>query len=153
MALRRRSDYGVLRSLAIGGATGWSRVAQRLESGANFSHEQSRLFPGREVAALLDLVVIDEVGIRLLRPVPRGLILLPRKDGYGYRNLDAFGVEEAALVFPIEARRRDPRVRQPVKGDVVEDLVTRQFAGRARGALQRCHDCGRRLAVMVAMVE
>ena len=28
--------------------------------------------------------------------------------------------------FPIEASRRDPRVRQPVERDVVEDVVSRQ---------------------------
>ena len=105
-----------------------SGSAQRSECSPDFLSENLRLFPRGEVAAFVDLVVEDEVGIGLLRPTPRGLILLSRKDGYSHRNLDAFGVEKAALVFPIETRRRDARVRQPVQSDVVEDLVTCQFA-------------------------
>ena len=35
------------------------------------------------MAAFVDLVVVDEVGIGLLCPAPRGLILLSRKDGDG----------------------------------------------------------------------
>src|SRR5215510_3875239 len=124
-----------------------SSSAQRLERRPEFLSENLRLLPRGEVAPFVDLVVVVEVGIGLLRPAPRGLILLSRKDGYGHRNLDASGVEEAALVFPIETGRRDPRVRQPVKSDVVEDLVTRQFACSARGAVQCCNERGRRLAV------
>ena len=90
------------------------------------------LLPGRKVPAFVDLVVVDELGIRPLCPTPRGFILLARKDAHGNRNRDALGVEEAALVFPIETRRRDSRIRQPVKRDVVEDLVTRQFSDGAR---------------------
>jgi len=61
-----------------------------------------RLFPGREVAALVDPVVIDEFGIRPLRPTPRGLILLAGEDAHGSRDGDILGVEIAELVFPIE---------------------------------------------------
>jgi hypothetical protein len=56
------------------------------------------------------------------------LILLAGKDGHGHRNRDALGVEEATLVFPIEARRRDPGVGQPIQRDVVQDLVAGQVA-------------------------
>ena len=66
--------------------------------------------------------------------------------------LTPFGVEEAALVFPIETRGRDPRIRQPIERDVVEDLVWRQLARRAR---VRCKATTtmRRLAVGIIMVE
>ena len=110
-------------------------------------------FPGREVAALVELVVMDELGIRPLCPAPRGLILLARKDAHGHRDGDALGVEEAALVLPIETRRRDPRVRQPIERDVVEDLVTRQFARGARGPVQSRGDRRCRLAVSIIVVE
>ena len=103
--------------------------------------------------ALVDLVVVDELGIGALGPTPRGLILLARKDTHRDRDGDALGVEESALVFPIETRRRDPRVGQPVQRDVVEDLVTRQFARGARGTLQSRGDRRRRLAVRVVVVE
>jgi hypothetical protein len=48
--------------------------AQRLERGAHLGGEQVWLFPGREVAASVQPVVVDEVaGIRTLGPAPRGL--------------------------------------------------------------------------------
>ena len=103
--------------------------------------------------AFVDLVVVDELGIRPLCPTPRRLILLAGKDAHGHRDGDALGVEKAALVFPIETRRRDPRVRQPVERDVVEDLVARQFARGARGPVQSRGDRRRRLAVSVIVVE
>ena len=40
------------------------------------------------------------------------------------------GVEEVALVLPVEASRRDSGVRQPVERDVVEDVVPREAPGR-----------------------
>src|SRR6185437_7980334 len=96
---------------------------------------------------------MDEFGVRALGPTPRGLILLARKNAYSHRNGDALGVEKAALVLPIETRRRDPRVCQPIKRDVVEDLVTRQFAGGARGPIQSRGDRRGRLAISIIVVE
>src|SRR5262245_43447132 len=87
--------------------------AQRPEASANFFREQLWLLPGREVSTLLDLVVVDELGIRRLDPAPRRLVRLARKDAHGHRDRDAFGIPKATLVFPIEPRRRDSRVRQP----------------------------------------
>src|ERR671917_2274946 len=78
---------------------------------SNLLREDLGLFPRREVAALVDRVEVDEVRIRLLRPASRRLVLLAGKDGYGDRHGDALDVEEAALVFPVETRRRDPGVR------------------------------------------
>jgi hypothetical protein len=71
------------------------------------------------VAAFVELVVVDEVGIGPLCPTARGLILLTRKDTHSHWNGYALGVEKAALVFPIETGRRDSRVRQPIERDVV----------------------------------
>jgi hypothetical protein len=47
-------------------------LAERPEARADLFTEQVGLFPGGEVSALLDLVVVDEVGVRLLRPTPGG---------------------------------------------------------------------------------
>jgi hypothetical protein len=105
------------------------------------------------VAALVDFVEVDEVGVGLLCPAARRLILLPRKDGDGNRDRHALHVEEATLVLPVEAGRSDPRVRQPVERDVVEDLVTRQFARVARRPVQSRDDCRGGLAVGVVVVE
>jgi hypothetical protein len=105
------------------------------------------------VAAFVDLVVMDELGIGTLGPAARGLVLLAGKDAHGHRNGDALGVEKATLIFPIETRCGDPRVRQPVKRDVVEDLVTRQFARIARGPVQGLGYRRGRLAVGIVVVE
>jgi hypothetical protein len=56
-------------------------------------------------------------------------------------------LKKPPLVFPIELGRRDPRVRQPIERDVVEDLVTRQFASRTRGPVQGRDDRRGGLAV------
>ena len=44
--------------------------------------------------AFVELVVMDEFGIRPLCPTPRGLIELVRKDAHGYRDGDVFHVEK-----------------------------------------------------------
>jgi hypothetical protein len=80
-------------------------------------------------------------------PSLSGSAALAGKDRHGGRDGEALGVEEATLVFPIETRRGDPRVRQPIERDVVEDLVTRQFAGGARWSVQSGGDRRGRLAV------
>ena len=105
------------------------------------------------MAALIDLVVVDEVGVGPLGPAPRRLILLAGKHAHGHRDGDALGVEEATLVFPVETGRRDPSVREPVERDVVEDLVARQFAGGARGSVQRLHDRRGRLAAGIIVIQ
>jgi hypothetical protein len=104
------------------------------------------------VAALVELVVIDELVIGPLCPTPRGLILLARKDADGSRDGVVLGVEIAELVFPVETRRGNPRVRQPEKCDVVEDLVSCQFPCGACGPAQGRGD-RRRLAITVIVVE
>src|SRR5215471_11006779 len=86
------------------------RSAQCAERRADLFGEELRLFPGGEVAALGDLVVVDEVGVGPFGPGARRLVLLVREDARGHRDGDALGVEEAELVFPVQTRRRDPRV-------------------------------------------
>jgi hypothetical protein len=54
-----------------------------------------------KVLAFVDLVVIDEIGIRPIDPTPRSLILFAGKYAHGHRNGDALGVEKTSLVFPI----------------------------------------------------
>jgi hypothetical protein len=76
------------------------------------------------MSAFLDLVVIDQLVIRALRPAPRGLIVLAGKHAHGSRDGDVSGVVNAELVFPIEASRGSRRVRQPVERDVVKDVVS-----------------------------
>src|SRR5215218_8719890 len=129
------------------------QLAKRPECGSDLLGEQLRLLPRREVTTLVDLVEVDELGIGLLGPAARGLILLAGKDAHGHRNRDALGVEKATPVFPIQTRCRDPRVRQPIKRDIVEDLLTRQFARGARGPVQSRGDRRSRLAASIIVVE
>ena len=66
-----------------------------LNAAAQFGGEELRLLPGREVAAFVELVVVDQLRIRLLRPAPRRRIDLVGKGAHGDRDLDAPDVEEA----------------------------------------------------------
>ena len=83
------------------------------------------------MAAFVDLVVMDEFGIRLLRPAPWSRIDFVRKDAHGNRDGDAFGIEipEFVLILPIETGARKRRVRQPGDRDVVEDVIAREALG------------------------
>src|SRR6266446_3563269 len=69
---------------------------------------------------------MDEFGVRPLCPTPRNGIDLVGKDADGNRDGDVLRGEKGKLVFPIQASRRDGRVRQPVEGDVVENVVSRK---------------------------
>src|ERR1700754_3440488 len=64
------------------------RLAKRPERGAELLGEDLRLLPGREVAAFVDLVVVDEIRIGPLGPAPRRLVQLARKDGHRGRDGD-----------------------------------------------------------------
>jgi hypothetical protein len=83
-----------------------------------------RLLPGRIVPAFVNLIVIDEFVIGPLCPTPRGLVVLPRKDAHSSRDEDVDCVVKVEVGFPIEASRRNRRVRQPVERDVVEHVVS-----------------------------
>src|SRR5215208_897500 len=108
------------------------RSTQRPEGVAQLLREDLRLLPGGEVPALLDPVVVNELRIRLLRPALRSRIELVREDGDTNRDLDARDVEEGQMALPVEAGRGHCRIRQPVVGDVVEDVVARE-ASRISG--------------------
>src|SRR5918994_4848101 len=71
-------------------------LPQRLETRAHLAHEELRLLPRREVCAFFELVVVDQLGIRLLRPTPRHLVYLFGERAHGHRDLDAPHIEEAA---------------------------------------------------------
>ena len=78
---------------------------------------------------------MNEFGVRLFCPTPRGWIEFVGEDAHGDRDRDAFGGEEpiCPLVLPIETGARERGVRQPGHRDVVEDVVAREafgFAGK-----------------------
>ena len=82
--------------------------------------------------AFVELVVVDEFGIRAFRPARRSLVQLFREDAHGNRDGDAFDSEERNLALeclPIEASPGNRGVRQPGKRDVVEDIISCQAFG------------------------
>src|SRR5438309_9993949 len=106
-----------------------SSRAQRPEGGAELFGEELGLFPGCEVAASVDLVVMDEVvRVGALGPAPRCLVQLVREHADGERDRDLLGVEEVRFVLPVETGRGYPGVGQPVERDVVKQVVPREVA-------------------------
>src|SRR5512134_212125 len=61
---------------------------QRPERRADLGREELRLFPRREVTALVDLVEVDEIAISALGPALGCAIDLAGKHGYPDRNRD-----------------------------------------------------------------
>src|SRR5437868_619756 len=107
-------------------------LAEWLERGTDLFREEFGLFPGGKVPALGELVVVDQFGIRPLRPAPRGWIEFVREDAHSHRDGDADapdGEERCELVLPIETGAGKCRVRQPGDRDVVEDVVAREALG------------------------
>ena len=100
------------------------------------------------MTALVELVVMDEFGIRPLCPAARGRIDFVGEGAHGDRDRDAPDVEEASSRrnlrgVPVEARRGDRGVRQPIERDVVE----RRRPGSAppsfhRRRVRSCRNCG-----------
>ena len=86
--------------------------------------KSSGCFPRGEVAALLDLVEIDQVVVAVLGPAARGAVDLARKDRHRGGDRDVDRVEVVGVVLPVELRGRGAGIREPVKSDVVEHLVT-----------------------------
>src|SRR5262245_37275447 len=82
-----------------------SHLAQRAESCADLFGERLRLLPGREVPALRQPVVVNQVGIGFLGPAPRRRIELVGKDTDASRERDALGGKEGQLAFPVQTRR------------------------------------------------
>jgi hypothetical protein len=80
------------------------------------------------VPPAIELVVVDELGIRPFGPAARGRVDLVRKNAHGDRDGDTFRVEEGQLVLPVEPTSGDPRGREPGERDVVEDVVSRHGA-------------------------
>jgi hypothetical protein len=73
---------------------------------------------------------MDQFGIRLLCPAPRGWIEFVREDAHGNRDGNAFGIEiPFAPILPIETGARKRCVRQPGDRDVVENVIAREALG------------------------
>jgi hypothetical protein len=71
---------------------------------------------------------MNQFGIRLLCPTPRGFKELVREDAHSNGDCDAFHIEisELAPGLPIQTAAGHPRVRQPGDRDVVKNVVARE---------------------------
>ena len=76
----------------------------RSESRAHLRREEQRLFPRREVPALVHLVEVGELRIAALRPASGGLVDLAGEDGDRRRDGEVFGAEVRGLDVPLAAR-------------------------------------------------
>src|SRR6185295_4854725 len=74
---------------------------------------------------------MNELRIGAFSPTPGRHINIIWKGSNCYRDADILRSEKRQLgpVFPVETRRRDAGLRQPVKSNVVEDVVFRQAFG------------------------
>jgi hypothetical protein len=83
-------------------------LTQRLERGAQLGTVKLRLFPGREVAALIDLVEVNEFVKSAPSPRFWCSIELARKDRDGHRERNLAGLlragrkRAAPLVLPVK---------------------------------------------------
>src|SRR5258708_38647557 len=93
--------------------------------------KQLGLLPRREVPALVEPVVVDQLGISPLGPASRGGVYLVREDANGHRDRNMLGLEEGQLVGGGGTGRRNRRIGEPVERDVVEDIVPGQAFRRA----------------------
>src|SRR5215208_4441140 len=71
-------------------------------------------------------LVIDQIRIGLFRPAPRNWTYFIWERTYDHRYGHALRRKEGQLVLPVQARRRNAGVGQPVERDVGEDVVARQ---------------------------
>jgi hypothetical protein len=74
---------------------------------------------------------VNQLRVSTLRPAARSRIDLLRKGAHGNGYADTLRGEERQLALPIEAGGGDRRVREPVKSDVVENIVARETAADA----------------------
>jgi hypothetical protein len=69
-------------------------LTQWSETCAQLFHQELWLFPGGKVPPCIELVVVDELGIRPFGPTARRCIDLVRKHAHSDRDGDAFRCEE-----------------------------------------------------------
>jgi hypothetical protein len=104
-----------------------SAVSARAKAGTQLLREQGRLLEGREVAAAIELVPVDEIGVELLGPAARRREDLAGKQAASHRYVfDLAAVEADLCVLEVDPRRGGGCSRQPVERDVVEHRVARE---------------------------
>ena len=121
-----RAQFDIRQSRVPQGAGRWFvsvgvRLAQRSERRAKFLGKKLRLFPGREVAALVGLVEVDQVAIGAPGPCFWRTVDILWKHGDGHRQRDLGGLlcgrrkRASPHVLPVEPGCRSGAIRQPVR--------------------------------------
>ena len=80
------------------------------------------------MAAPVDLVEVDELGVGPLGPAPRGAVQLIGEDSDGGRDVDVLGGEEVERVLPVQPGGGNLGVRSASRTSRVEDFVPGQVA-------------------------
>src|SRR5688572_30375317 len=81
------------------------RPPERSEGCAELRRKHVGLLQRGEVSAVRELVVMNQLRIRALRPGPGGLVELVRESADRDRDGDVFRCKERELAFPIQTRR------------------------------------------------
>src|SRR5688572_6087551 len=109
--------------------------AKRPERRPDLLREESRLLPGGEVAAPVDLVEVGEAGVDCLNPAARGSPDLAgeRREADGNRDrrrslAGRTGCGLSLSELPVPPGGRGAGARQPVQRDVVDDAVPGEIA-------------------------
>src|SRR5688572_23992883 len=109
--------------------------AKRPERRPDLLREESRLFPGGEVAAPVDLVEVREAGVDRLNPAARGSPDLAGERREADRNRDRrrsratrTGCGQNLSKLPVPPGGRGAGARQPVQRDVVDDALPGEIA-------------------------
>src|SRR3954451_8542438 len=108
---------------------GRSDLAEWPERRANLAGKELGLLPGGEVAALVDLVEVDDVRVARLDPAARrapdlaGERREAERDRRWRQRLGARGGGVGPVGLPVGAGRGGAGAGQPVQRDVVENVV------------------------------
>src|SRR3954468_177365 len=113
--------------------------------------EQRRLLEGGEVAAAVRLAPVADVAEALFGPAPAWALELVGEDRAAGGDVDEVAWLERALepacdvvqAFPVEARGRGARAREPVEHEVVEQRVAGHRVTRVGPVAQLLRDPGR----------
>src|SRR5258707_4837796 len=103
---------------------------KRGECGAQFLDEYGGLLKGGEMSAVGGFVPIEESRIDPLAPQSRRSKQFAGENAHGDRQIEPLRRQIGRETLIVEARGGRGRVGEPIKRDVVENLVARDFPTR-----------------------
>ena len=108
-----------------------STLTQRTEACSHILRERLRVLPRREVASTRVILVVRQIWIGFFGPLSRDWGELIREVAHHDRDGDLLRIEEGKRAvrveaFPVQVSGRYSGAGQPVEGDIVENVVSRQ---------------------------